>query len=191
MLQIARDSIRHGFARQRALIVDLSLCPEALQVPAPVFVTLMIGKELRGCIGTLEANRPLAANTAYYAHAAAFADARFSPLEPDEFSNLEIKISILSPLEPLTFTDERDLISQIQPGVDGLLLEDDGYRGTFLPSVWESLPEPAEFVRRLKVKAGLYPDYWSDTIRISRYTVFYLEGQAEPSPEAPPADELQ
>ncbi len=191
LLQTARESIRHGLDQHRALVVDPAQFPEALRVPAPVFVTLLKGVELRGCIGALESSRPLIANTAHYAHAAAFSDSRFEPVRQNEFNALQIKISILSPLEPLVFSDEADLLRQIQPGVDGLLLEADGYRGTFLPSVWESLPEAAEFLRRLKVKAGLYPDYWSNTLRVSRYTVYYLEEKDSGEAATPPQQMME
>jgi len=168
------------------LELDPAHFPEVLRVPAPVFVTLLKAGELRGCIGTLESSRPLIANAAHYAHAAAFSDSRFEPLRRYEFDALQIKLSILSQLEPLVFSDEPDLLRQIRPQVDGLLLEADGYRGTFLPSVWESLPEPAEFIRHLKVKAGLYPDYWSNSLRISRYTVYYLEEKKPGEAATPP-----
>lgn len=179
LLETARDSIRYGFAHGRALPVDPSGYPEALRAPAPVFVTLTRRGELRGCIGALESSGSLVENVAYYAHAAAFSDARFSPVAPDEFPGLDIAISVLSPLESINFSSELDLVRQLRPGVDGLLLEEEGYRGTFLPSVWECLPEPADFLRRLKVKAGLDSDYWSETIQVRRYTTFYIEGKAE------------
>ena len=114
-------------------------------------------------------------NVAFYAHASAFSDTRFPALVFAEFPGLEIAISVLSPMELISFSSEPDLIRQLRPGIDGLLLEDGGYRGTFLPSVWESIPEPVDFLRRLKVKAGLYPDYWSKEIQVRRYTTFYIE----------------
>jgi len=100
---------------------------------------------------------------------AAFRDPRFPPLAADEFDELDIHLSILTPAEPVSFTSEQELITQLQPGIDGLILEEGHRRGTFLPSVWEQLPEPQQFLRHLKQKAGLSPDYWSENIRISRY----------------------
>ena len=175
LLETARESIRRGFAYDRALPVDPAGYPEELRVPAPVFVTLTRQQELRGCIGALESGRSLVENVAFYAHAAAFSDSRFPPLVPDEFPGLEIAISVLSPLEPISFSSEADLVRQLRPGVDGLLLEAGCCRGTFLPSVWESLPEPVDFLRRLKVKAGLEPDYWSEAMQVRRYTTFYIQ----------------
>jgi len=103
------------------------------------------------------------------AFAAAFRDPRFPPLTEPELADLSIEISVLSPSEPLTFGSEEELLQMIEPGRDGLILEAGNARGTFLPTVWESLPQPRDFLRHLKQKAGLHPDHWSDGIRISRY----------------------
>jgi AmmeMemoRadiSam system protein A len=180
LLETARESIRHGFEHDRPLPVDPPGYPEELRAPAPVFVTLTRQRELRGCIGALESNRSLVENVAYYAHAAAFSDSRFPPLTPAELPGLEIAISILSPLEVISFSSEADLVWQLRPGLDGLLLEEGCCRGTFLPSVWEAIPEPVDFVRRLKVKAGLDPDYWSAAIQVSRYTTLCIEEEKAP-----------
>ena len=123
----------------------------------------------------LEAVRPLARDVAENAFSAAFRDNRFPPLAADEFDDLELHISILSPPEPMTFRSEQDLIAQIRPEIDGLILEEGLRRGTFLPSVWESLPNPHQFLKHLKQKAGLPTEYWSDTIKVSRYTAEIVE----------------
>ncbi len=170
LLETARRSVRHGLEEGRPLAVDHSRYPESLQVKRATFVTLHIGDRLRGCIGTLEAVRPLVEDTACNAYAAAFSDPRFPPLNKSEFDSLQIEISVLSPPKPVAFSSEADLIRQIRSGVDGLILEERSYRGTFLPSVWESLPEPREFLQHLKQKAGLPANYWSDTVKIHRYT---------------------
>lgn len=122
-------------------------------------------------MGALEASRPLVSDVAHNAHAAAFRDPRFPPLPEAELAQLEIHLSILSPLEPLPVVDESDLLRQLRPGIDGLVLRDRSHQGTFLPSVWESLTEPAEFVRQLKHKAGLPAHDWSDDWEVLRYTV--------------------
>jgi AmmeMemoRadiSam system protein A len=147
----------------------------ALREPRAVFVTLTLDQVLRGCLGTFESGCALAINVAHYAYAAAFNDPRFSPIIAEELPLLQIHLSILSPLEDMAFASEEDLLRQIRPGQDGLLLEEGGHRGTFLPSVWEDLPEPGEFLRRLKMKAGLPPHYWSPHIRLRRYTATYIE----------------
>jgi AmmeMemoRadiSam system protein A len=115
--------------------------------------------------------RPLAEDIAQNAWSAAFRDPRFSPMTAEEMDGLDIHISILGDPEPMEFSDEKDLVSKVRPGIDGLILEDGYNRGTFLPSVWESLPDAADFVSHLKLKAGLPQDYWSDTLKVQRYTV--------------------
>ena len=141
-----------------------------LQQIRATFVTLEIDGELRGCIGTLEAHQALVNDVAYNAHAAAFSDPRFFPLSEKEYPRLDIHISILTPAEPMRFSSENDLIAQLRPGVDGLILQDGNHRGTFLPSVWEQLPEAKQFFTHLKRKAGLPMDYWTDSLQVYRYT---------------------
>lgn len=169
LLALAKASIQHGLQTGKPLKIDLADYPVELREPRATFVTLHINHELRGCIGMLEAIRPLAEDVAENAFSAAFNDSRFPPLSPEEFKGLEIHLSILTPPEPIVFTCEQDLINQLQPGIEGLILQEGHRRGTFLPSVWESLPKPEQFLRHLKQKAGLFPDYWSDNIRIYRY----------------------
>lgn len=170
LLDIARRSIEHGLYHGEPLHVDPAEYAPALRDQRATFVTLQILGTLRGCIGTLAAVRPLVSDVAFHAHAAAFGDPRFPPLRPDEFGQLEIHVSILSLPEPLSFESEADLLRQIRPGTDGLILEEGWHRGTFLPSVWESLPDPVDFLRHLKRKAGLPADYWSGKLKVQRYT---------------------
>lgn len=167
---LARASIRHGLQQGRALAVDARTLSPALQATGASFVTLEIAGEMRGCIGTLEARRPLAEDVAANAFAAAFRDSRFPPLSAHEESRLDIHVSVLSAPEPMAVRDEADLLRQLRPGIDGLVLEDGARRGTFLPSVWEQLPDPRDFLAHLKRKAGLPPGHWSPTLRVSRYT---------------------
>jgi len=170
LLQLASDSIRHGLDTGRPLTVDPDAFATSLRPLRATFVTLEIEHQLRGCIGMLEAIRPLVVDVAENAWAAAFRDPRFAPVADREFEQLDIHISILSPSEPMQFKSQADLLRQIRPGVDGLILEDGRHRGTFLPSVWESLPDAQSFLAHLKNKAGLPVDYWSDTLRVLRYT---------------------
>lgn len=170
LLKVAADSIAHGLTRDRALEVAPADFPAQLQALRASFVTLTIDGVLRGCIGTLEARRPLVHDVADNAYAAAFRDPRFTPVRTLELERLQIHISILSPPEPLSFSSEDELLAQLTPGVDGLILEEGASHGTFLPSVWESLPDPRDFIVHLKRKAGLAPDYWSNTLRVKRYT---------------------
>ena len=169
LLEIARASIRNGLARGKPVPVDLGTLPAELAVERATFVTLELRGELRGCIGCLEAFRPLAVDIAANAFAAAFRDARFPPVAADEFDDLEIHLSLLTPPEPLQFSSEADLLSQLVPGVDGLILQEGPRRGTFLPAVWENLPEPEAFLWHLKLKAGMPGNHWSPALKVSRY----------------------
>jgi uncharacterized protein len=169
LLELARNSIQHGLQTGKPLKIDLSAYPEELKEKRATFVTLHIHHELRGCIGVLEAIRPLAEDVTENAYSAAFKDSRFPPLSVAECKDLQIHLSILTPAEPVSFKSEHDLIAQLLPGKDGLILQEGHRRGTFLPSVWESLPKPDQFLQHLKQKTGLSPDYWSDKIKVYRY----------------------
>ena len=169
LLRIAGDSLRHGLKHGCALPVDAGAYSADLQARRASFVTLQRHGDLRGCIGHLEATQPLVKDVAENAFAAAFRDPRFPPLTEDELEGLETHISVLTPARPITFSSEQDLIAQLRPGRDGLILKDGLNQGTFLPSVWESLPDPAEFFRHLKLKAGLPPSHWSDSLEVYRY----------------------
>ncbi|MCW8955247.1 MAG: AmmeMemoRadiSam system protein A [Gammaproteobacteria bacterium] len=169
LLDIARQSIHYGLEHQKSLPVEIEQYPYLLQQKGASFVTLHINHQLRGCIGTLEAYQPLVKDVADHAFAAAFHDNRFPPLTAQEASELDIHISILTAATPIDFSSESDLIKQLQPGIDGLILETEYKKGTFLPSVWESLPEPKDFLNHLKIKAGLPGHYWNDDIKVSRY----------------------
>ncbi len=172
LLQIARDAISQGLAGENGPFLED--VPDELMEERATFVTLEIGGRLRGCIGMLEACRPLAEDVVHNACAAAFRDPRFPSLSRKEFGSVEIHISVLSPPEEITFSDEADLLAQIRPGIDGLILQEGYQRGTFLPSVWEELPEKEPFLAHLKMKAGLPETYWSDTLRVFRYTTEYF-----------------
>lgn len=178
LLRVAADSIAEGLGHGQPLAVDPAKCGAALQAIRATFVTLKINAQLRGCIGTLTASRPLIADVAANAFAAAFRDPRFGPVTLGEQVLLQIHISILSPSASMTFTSEQDLLAQIRPGIDGLILEDGQHRGTFLPSVWESLPDAPTFLRHLKRKAGLPEDYWSATLKVSRYTAESIDADS-------------
>jgi AmmeMemoRadiSam system protein A len=172
LLTVANDSIEHGLRTGVAKTVDVRDFPEKLQAQRASFVTLHKQDELRGCIGTLSAIRPLVDDVSHNAFAAAFEDPRFPPLMRNELAALTLSISILSTPEPLEISSEQDLLKKIRPGIDGLILSEGYRRGTFLPSVWESLPDPVQFVQHLKIKAGLPADYWSDRIKIEKYVTF-------------------
>ncbi len=172
LLQLARESIRHGLDTDMPLHLDMESFDDRLKQRGASFVTLYLENELKGCIGTLTPFRPLALDVAENAFNAAFRDPRFPPLTKDEYERLTVSISVLSQPIPLEFNDEADLLRQLRPGVDGLILSAAGRRGTFLPSVWRELPDPQQFLAHLKRKAGLPADYWSPDIQVERYTTF-------------------
>jgi AmmeMemoRadiSam system protein A len=171
LVGLARSSIEHGLVHGRALAVEPAAHEPALREPAASFVTLELRSALRGCIGTLEAHRPLAVDVAENAFAAAFRDPRFAPLARLELADLEIHVALLSPLERLAAASEAELLAQLRPGVDGLVLRVGERRATFLPAVWEELPDPAAFLRHLKRKAELPADGWPAGAEVWRYTV--------------------
>ncbi len=142
-----------------------------LAEPGATFVTLTRHGELRGCIGTLEAHRPLGVDVRENALAAAFRDPRFMPLSRVEFDDIRVEVSLLSPTEPLEARDEPSAWAALRPNVDGVVFEYGHHRSTFLPQVWEQLPEPAEFLAHLKRKAGLPAEFWAKEVRLSRYSV--------------------
>jgi len=141
-----------------------------LQQQGACFVTLHQAGQLRGCIGSMLAYRPLLEDLQGNTRAAAFDDPRFPALEVAELDGLTIEVSLLSSLEPMEFESEEDLIRQLRPGLDGLLLDHGVHRGTFLPAVWQSLADAGLFLRKLKAKAGLPEDFWSLEFSVKRYT---------------------
>ena len=171
LLKLSAASIRHGLDNHAPLPVLLDDYDDALKQNRACFVTLEIDQQLRGCIGTLEAYRPLVQDVVENAYAAAFRDPRFTPLRESEYDALHYHISVLHAPQEMLVTSEQDLLQQLRPGVDGLIIEDAGRRATFLPSVWESLPRAADFLRHLKHKAGLSEHHWSDSMQVHRYVV--------------------
>lgn len=169
LLNIARDSLEHGVRYSKPLQLTLADYSEGLQTPLGTFVTLTIDQQLRGCIGSLEAREPLALAVADAAYGAAFRDPRFPPLTESELTNTDIEISVLSPLQKIAPSGRRELLDMLEPHTDGLLLSDGRHRATFLPKVWEKLPEPEQFLDQLLLKAGLPADHWSDQLNFHRY----------------------
>lgn len=169
LLDLAQRSIAHGLNQRAPLPVALeSLAPELRRLAA-CFVTLEKHGRLCGCIGVLEPVRPLAEDVAQNAYAAAFSDPRFQPVAADELGELEVHISVLGEPSAMDIATEAELIEQLRPGVDGLILQEGTRRATFLPAVWESLPEPRQFVAHLKQKGGWPRNYWSSQIKAYRY----------------------
>ena len=168
LLTLARNAIAAHFGEpQSAVAVDL---PE-LHKNGATFVTLTQRGNLRGCIGSLEAWRPLLADVQENARNAALRDPRFAPLRPEELPVTRVEVSLLTPAEPLTFTDETDALAQLRPEIDGVIFSAGRHSSTFLPQVWEQLPTAGEFMAHLKQKAGLPAAYWGPDVRLERYSV--------------------
>lgn len=162
---------RHAIAQRLGADTPAAPGHGSLHAPGATFVTLTQGGELRGCIGSLEAHRPLGIDVRENALAAAFHDPRFAPLSLQEFAITAVEVSLLTPATTLQFGDEDDLLAQLRPGVDGVVLRYGRHRSTFLPQVWETLPEPRAFMRQLKRKAGLPAHFWAEDVSVSRYEV--------------------
>lgn len=167
LLPIARAAISSALNVPRAADESASWLAEH----GACFVTLSQHGELRGCIGSLQAHRPLLTDVKSNAVSAAFRDPRFTPLRAAELDITRVEISLLSPAEAMNYRDEADALAQLRPNEDGLIFEYAHYRSTFLPQVWEQLPQPGEFMAHLKHKAGLPVDFWSSGVKLSRYSV--------------------
>jgi hypothetical protein len=171
LLAIARGSLAERFGLE-APGTSLARRPEPwLAEPGATFVTLRRSGHLRGCVGSLHAYRPLGQDVHANARAAAFSDNRFPPLERDELAALTIEVSLLSTPELLAAAGEEEALALLRPGTDGIILEHRDHRATFLPQVWEQLPDPREFLAHLKHKAGLPAGFWHPELRLWRYTV--------------------
>ncbi|MFY9327279.1 MAG: AmmeMemoRadiSam system protein A [Georgfuchsia sp.] len=162
---------RNAIAAQLDLPTQMEPDHPALREPGATFVTLNKHGQLRGCIGSLEAHRSLDRDVRANAVAAAFRDPRFDPLQAAEWPEVRVEVSLLSAATPIGFVDEADALRQLRPGIDGVIFEHGSRRSTFLPQVWESLPEPQEFLVQLKRKAGLTGDFWADDVKLYRYEV--------------------
>jgi len=171
LLQIARAAISSALGQVVAQPEPVGDAAVRLQAPGASFVTLTQLGLLRGCIGSLEARRPLLDDVKANAIAAALHDPRFAPLTLSELGFTSVEVSVLSPMQPLDFDSEEQALAQLRPGVDGVVFAYGRYRSTFLPQVWEQLPKPRQFMAHLKQKAGLAPDFWAQDVKLQRYTV--------------------
>jgi AmmeMemoRadiSam system protein A len=167
LLAIARAAIRSELGLGEPLSSDHA----SLGAPAATFVTLRVDDRLRGCVGSVEARRPLGDDVRANAVAAAFRDPRFPPLAAHEFASTAIEVSVLGPSEPFPCANEDDAVARLRPGIDGIILHCDRHRAIFLPQVWQQLPDPREFLVALMRKAGLPADGWNANVRLARYTV--------------------
>ena len=167
LLPIARAAISSALGQPRTAAEDAVW----LQNPGACFVTLTQQRQLRGCIGTLEARQSLLADVKSNAVAAALHDQRFAPLPLAELAGTKIEVSVLSPMQALHFASEAQALAQLRPGMDGVVFQYGRYRSTFLPQVWAQLPDVHQFMAHLKQKAGLPPDFWAQEVQLQRYNV--------------------
>lgn len=174
LIRVAVSAVVAGLRNGKPPRILMKSVPEILRAQRASFVTLTQQGRLRGCVGSLEATRPLALDVAYNAYSAAFRDPRFPPLEPKEANRVGVSLSLLSEAIDIEMFDQDDLLSQLRPGIDGLIIHDPGPgggRAVFLPQVWEDIPDPVEFLTRLRLKAGMAGDHWSDALTAKRFTV--------------------
>lgn len=167
LLAIARESLASALGRGG----ETERRESWLLEPGATFVTLRRRGQLRGCVGSIQPHRLLLEDVRANARAAAFHDIRFAPVEPDEYPEITVEVSLLSPCEACEFGCEDDALAGLRPGIDGVVFEYRGRRSTFLPQVWEQLPNPWDFLAHLKSKAGLPPSFWDPDVRLWRYTV--------------------
>lgn len=170
LLDLAYQSIKEGLVTGHPLSISPRDYSLELRQQKATFVSLKKNNQLRGCVGMLNAVLPLVEDVVENAFSAAFNDPRFSPLTLSELTELKIYLSVLSPSVAIEFVSEDDLIAQIRPNIDGLILESGSHYGSFLPSIWQTIPSSSQFLKHLKQKAGLTKDYWSDQVRVYRYT---------------------
>jgi AmmeMemoRadiSam system protein A len=174
LLHLARNEIAVRLKRGTVLKQPDSLSPAVFENRG-CFVTLHQNQALRGCIGTIEPEKALIDNIADNAAHAAFRDPRFSPLSLKELDSIEIEISVLTLPKQLTFVDGEDLKQQLKPGIHGVILSRDWHRSTFLPQVWEQLPDKEIFLRHLCQKGGMEADCWKSThTKVEVYTASYF-----------------
>ena len=166
--EVVRQAALHG-GKAPQLNIDGAL-PRSLTAQRATFVTLTIGGRLRGCRGSLIPHRSLFMDVANNAWQSAYGDPRFPPLKPDELEHLDFHVSILSSPRRIAAASEPELLRELRPDVEGLIIRDGARQSLFLPSVWEQLTDPATFLRQLKLKAGLAPDHWSPTFEAFRFT---------------------
>lgn len=170
LMNVVRDSIKGGLENAGPPDVVLSGLSAELTAPRASFVTFTKDGNLRGCIGSLVARQPLVTDVAGNAFRAAFKDPRFPPMTASDLPSLDAAVSVLSAPTELNFDSEDTLVGLLRVGVDGVILAEGSQRGTFLPDVWDTIPNPEAFLRRLKGKAGLPEAYWSQTLKAWRYT---------------------
>ncbi len=163
LLRLAREALEYGVKGKKLPPLDKTSLTSTLKENGASFVTLTVNGDLRGCIGALEAYQPLAEDVREHAVAAALEDPRFPPVRESELGSIQIEVSRLTAPHLLEYTDSTDLLHKLRPHVDGVILKDGYRRATFLPQVWEKIPDPADFLDNLCYKMGARPNLWRDS----------------------------
>ena len=185
ILAAARMALEHGSRHGKPVKVRYgSNLPAGLLAMRASFVTVELDRRLRGCIGSVVPHRQLLPDIITNTYKAGFGDPRFAPMSREEVSHAHVSVSILSHARQLTFQNEDELIAQVRPDQDGLILRDGKRQGLFLPSVWRSIPKAEDFVRRLKNKAGLPLDHWSSDLTVSRFSTESFGAAVKDLPDA-------
>ena len=180
LIDLVRGGIAIGFnTGQPGRVRTEALNHPVLAAHGAAFVTLRRNGRLRGCIGSPVAHRPLAQDVVEHAFNAAFRDPRFPKLALLELTALELSVSVLTPPAPMQFENETDLLAQLRPGMDGLIIEDAGRRSLYLPSVWQEIPDRRQFLWSLKMKAGLRAEHFSPSFQASRFRSIEVKGRME------------
>lgn len=175
-IDICKKSIKYGLDNRELIpLKEIGEIPPIFEQFGACFVTLQINEDLKGCIGSIIAHQPLITDLIHNAYNSAFSDSRFSPLTKDEFGKIDIAISLLSAPSKMTFSDETDLLNQIQPFIDGIIIKDGYHQAVYLPSVWEQLPNKTLFLNSLKQKARLSPNHFSKNFEAYRFTTEYIK----------------
>ncbi len=172
LLHIAREAIDNAVKGKVSPRIDQTSLTQTLREHGASFVTLTIAENLRGCIGALEAYQPLAEDVREHAVSAAMEDPRFPPVSESEFSRIHIEVSRLTPPQELEYTDSDDLLKKLRPHIDGVILKHSYRKATFLPQVWEKIPNPVEFLEQLCYKMGERGNLWQNTkLQVFTYQV--------------------
>ncbi|PCK07402.1 MAG: AMMECR1 domain-containing protein [Alteromonadaceae bacterium] len=178
LTSLAWQSIEIGMTHHRPLSVGVEEYPVPLQSKTAAFITIKIDGVLRGCMGSLEAKRPLVQDIVENAFAAAFRDTRFSPLTHAELDEISIELSLLTEMQALDIANEQGLKNILRPNIDGLMIQEGNKQATFLPQVWQEIPDCETFIQQLKREAGLSDSHWSDNIKCWRYQVHSLTNRS-------------
>jgi AmmeMemoRadiSam system protein A len=183
LVKLARQTLSQQLAKQipqnEIDSLNTALTDPCFNSSCGTFVTLTIDGQLRGCIGSLTSNEPLTSGVRRNAINAAFHDPRFPPLSASELDCVSIEVSILSEPQPLYYQEASDLLKKLRPNIDGVILRKGPASATFLPQVWEQLPQPRDFLTHLCLKAGLASDAWQHSdLEVSTYQVQYFEEQS-------------